>query len=283
MHIHILGIGGTFMSALAILARQLGHEVTGCDVNCYSPVSDLLAEQNIAWTAGYENFEDALRADLVVVGNVIKRGMPVLEAVLNSGQRYISGPQWIAEEVLPKYRVLAVAGTHGKTTTTSMIAHILFEAGSAPGFLIGGVAPNFGTSARLGEGDWFVIEADEYDSAFFDKRPKMIHYHPIVAILNNLEFDHADIYPNLEAIELQFHYYLKTIKSNGVVLKPRDDKALNAVIQKGIFCNLEEFALEGEAKWRAEISDECGSHFHIWHQRKRGGEGKWPLICRFYF
>src|SRR3990167_58737 len=269
MHIHILGIGGTFMSALAILARQLGHEVTGCDVNCYPPVSDLLTDQNIAWTAGYDDCQDALRADLVVVGNVIKRGMPVLEAVLNSSQRYMSGPQWIAEEVLPKYRVLAVAGTHGKTTTTSMIAHVLFEAGLEPGFLIGGVAPNFGTSARLGEGNWFVIEADECDSAFFDKRPKMIHYHPIVAILNNLEFDHADIYPNLEAIELQFHYYLKTVQSTGVVLKPRDDKALNEVIQKGVFCNLEEFALDGEATWRAEIVDECGSHFYVWQQNKR--------------
>ncbi|OGV39500.1 MAG: UDP-N-acetylmuramate:L-alanyl-gamma-D-glutamyl-meso-diaminopimelate ligase [Legionellales bacterium RIFCSPHIGHO2_12_FULL_42_9] len=281
MHIHILGIGGTFMSALAILARQLGHEVTGCDVNCYPPVSDLLTDQNIAWTAGYDDCQDALRADLVVVGNVIKRGMPVLEAVLNSSQRYMSGPQWIAEEVLPKYRVLAVAGTHGKTTTTSMIAHVLFEAGLEPGFLIGGVAPNFGTSARLGEGNWFVIEADEYDSAFFDKRPKMIHYHPIVAILNNLEFDHADIYPNLEAIKLQFHYYLKTVQSTGVVLKPRDDKALNEVIQKGVFCNLEEFALDGEATWRAEIVDECGSHFYVWQQNKRVAEVKWPLIGRF--
>lgn len=281
MHIHILGIGGTFMSALAILARQLGHEVTGCDVNCYPPVSDLLEEQNIVWKAGYEDCEDALRADLVVVGNVIKRGMPVLEAVLNSGQRTMSGPQWIAEEVLPQYRVLAVAGTHGKTTTTSMLAHILQEAGFEPGFLIGGVAPNFGTSARLGKGSWFVIEADEYDSAFFDKRPKMIHYRPEVAILNNLEFDHADIYPNLEAIQLQFHYYLKTIKGKGIVLKPRDDKALNEVVQKGLFCKLEEFSLEGEANWRAEIVDECGSHFYVWQDGSRVAEVKWPLIGRF--
>ncbi len=281
MHLHILGIGGTFMSALAILARQLGHQVTGCDVNCYPPVSDLLVDKNIEWTVGYENCQDALKADLVIVGNVIKRGMPVLEAVLNSGQRYMSGPQWIAEEVLPNYRVLAVAGTHGKTTTTSMLAHILQEAGCAPGFLIGGVAPNFGTSARLGEGEWFVIEADEYDSAFFDKRPKMIHYHPEVAILNNLEFDHADIYPNLEAIQLQFHYYLKTIKSAGLVLKPRDDKALNEVIQKGVFCHLEEFALGGDVNWRAELVDEGGGHFYVWHHHERVADVKWPLMGRF--
>ena len=298
MHIHILGIGGTFMSALAILARQLGHKVTGCDVNCYPPVSDLLAEQNIVWTAGYEDAEGALRADLVVVGNVIKRGMPVLEAVLNSGKRYVSGPQWSAEVVLPRYRVLAVAGTHGKTTTTSMLAHILHEAGLAPGFLIGGVAPNFGTSAFLGEGPWFVIEADEFDSAFFDTLPKMIHYHPEVAILNNLEFDHADIYPNLEAIQLQFHYYLKTIKGNGIVLKPRDDKALNEVLQKGIFCNLEQFAveasssdpgrgetegsyLEGKANWQAKMLDDSGSHFQVWHEAQLLAEVKWPLMGRF--
>ena len=282
MHIHILGIGGTFMSALAILARELGHQVTGADIDCYPPVSDLLADKAITWVEGYEDSTLALQADLVVIGNAIKRGMPVLEAVLNSGQRYISGPQWIAEEVLSRYRVLAVAGTHGKTTTTSMLAHILQETGLEPGFLIGGVAPNFGTSAHLGKGKWFVIEADEYDSAFFDKRPKMIHYHPEVAILNNLEFDHADIYTDLEAIQLQFHYYLKTIAAKGVVLKPRDDKALNEVVAKGIFCNLEEFSLDAEgAAWRAEIVDAGGSHFCIWQDNTLVAEVKWPLMGRF--
>lgn len=281
MQLHILGIGGTFMSALAILARELGHEVSGCDLNCYPPVSELLASKGIQWTEGYEASERALTADLVVVGNAIKRGMPVLEAVLNARRPYISGPQWIAEHVLSRYRVIAVAGTHGKTTTTSMIAHILQCAGLQPGFLIGGVAPNFGTSAHLGEGDWFVIEADEYDSALFDKRPKMIHYHPDVAILNNLEFDHADIYADLDAIKLQFHYYLKTIPSRGVVLKPRDDKALSEVVQRGIFCPLEELALNGEAGWRAELMNESGSYFRVWQHGQPMGEVQWSLLGRF--
>ncbi len=321
MHIHVLGIGGTFMSALAILARELGHEVTGSDLNCYPPVSTLLADKQIVWTEGYEDCRQALQADLVVIGNAIKRGMPVLEAVLNAGKRYISGPQWIAEEVLSKYRVLAIAGTHGKTTTTSMLAHILSVAGLEPGFLIGGVAPNFGTSAHLGRGKWFVIEADEYDSAFFDKRPKMIHYHPEVAVINNLEFDHADIYTSLEAIQLQFHYYLKTIAGKGLLLTPRDDQAIHEVLEKGVFCAQETFALEapqplgglltaitiqkplirpagtfspcpgrrendgsyleGSATWRAEIVDEGGSHFRIWQQDKAVAEVKWSLIGRF--
>ena len=280
-HIHILGIGGTFMSALAILARELGHEVTGCDVNCYPPVSDLLADKGISWTEGYEEDPNALTADYVVVGNAIKRGMPVLESVLNAGQRYISGPQWIAEQVLPKYRVIAVAGTHGKTTTTSMIAHILQETGQAPGFLIGGVAPNFETSAHLGAGQWFVIEADEYDSAFFDKRPKMIHYHPEVAILNNLEFDHADIYADLAAIQQQFHYYLKTIPNKGVVIKPRDDKALNEVVARGVFSKLETIAIKGDAAWRAEVTDASGGMFRVFQHDEQVAIVEWSLMGLF--
>lgn len=281
MHLHILGIGGTFMSALAILARDAGFKVTGCDANCYPPVSDLLNAKGIEWTEGYEENGHALKADTVIVGNAIKRGMPVIEAVLNAGKNYTSGPQWLAENILPRYRVLAVAGTHGKTTTTSMLAFILHQAGREPGFLIGGVAPNFNTSAQLGRGEWFVIEADEYDSAFFDKRPKIMHYRPEVAILNNLEFDHADIYANLEAIQLQFHYYMKTIPSKGVIIKPRDDEALNEVLRRGLFCAVEDLAFNGEASWRAELLDESGQSFRVWQRGEPVTEVNWPLIGQF--
>lgn len=281
MHLHILGISGTFMSALAILAREAGYKVTGCDANCYPPVSDLLEAKGIEWTEGYEDTTQALKADSVIIGNAIKRGMPVLEAVLNAGKNYTSGPQWLAENILPRYRVLAVSGTHGKTTTTSMLAFILQQAGLNPGFLIGGVAPNFSTSAFLGQGEWFVIEADEYDSAFFDKRPKLMHYRPEVTILNNLEFDHADIYANLEAIQQQFHYYLKTIPGKGVIIKPRDDAALNQVITQGVFSSVEDLAFNGNATWRAEILDNSGKSFRIWHKDVAGAEVNWPLIGQF--
>lgn len=281
MHLHILGISGTFMSALAILAREAGFKVTGCDANCYPPVSDLLRAKGIEWSEGYNDTEQALKADCVIIGNAIKRGMPVLEAVLNAGKNYTSGPQWLAENILPRYRVLAVAGTHGKTTTTSMLAFILQQAGLQPGFLIGGVAPNFNTSAFLGEGKWFVIEADEYDSAFFDKRPKLMHYRPEIAILNNLEFDHADIYENLEAIQQQFHYYLKTIPGKGVVIKPRDDAALNKVLKRGVFSTVEELAFEGDATWRAEVLDASGHLFRVWHEGRAVAEVNWPLIGQF--
>ena len=185
-HIHILGIGGTFMSALALLARQAGFIVTGSDACCYPPVSDLLIAQDIRWQEGYDDASLALAADCVIIGNCMKRGMPVLEAVLDAHQAYYSGPQWLAQVLLPRYRVLAVAGTHGKTTTTAMLAWIFEYAGLNPSFLIGGIAPNFATSARLTNGKWFIIEADEYDTAFFDKRPKFLHYHPEIAILTNL-------------------------------------------------------------------------------------------------
>ncbi len=281
MHLHILGVSGTFMSALALLARDAGFKVTGCDANCYPPVSDLLQAKGIEWTEGYEDSTQALKADCVIVGNAIKRGMPVLEAVLNTGKNYISGPQWLAENILPRYRVMAVSGTHGKTTTTSMLAFILHQAGLQPGFLIGGVAPNFNTSANLGEGEWFVIEADEYDSAFFDKRPKLMHYRPEVAILNNLEFDHADIYENLAAIQQQFHYYLKTIPAKGVVIKPRDDAALNEVLARGVFSAVNDLAFSGDATWRAELLDDSGQAFRVWHQGKVVTEVHWPLIGQF--
>ncbi len=269
------------MSALALLARDAGHKVTGSDANCYPPVSDLLVAKGIIWTEGYDDPTLALEADVVIVGNAIKRGMPVLEAVIESGKQYTSGPQWLAENILSKYQVIAVAGTHGKTTTTSMIAWILHQAGFNPGFLIGGVSSDFKTSACLGTGKWFVIEADEYDSAFFDKRPKFMHYRPRIAILNNLEFDHADIYSDLAAIQLQFHYLLRTIPASGVAIKPRDDKALNEVIERGKYSRFEELALDGDAHWAAQLIEENGSAFKVFHHGKEVAEVKWPLIGRF--
>lgn len=281
MHLHILGISGTFMSALALLARDAGHKVTGSDAHCYPPVSDLLAAKGIAWTEGYVDTRCALAADLVIVGNAIKRGMPVLEAVMEAGKPYTSGPQWLAEHILSKYQVIAVAGTHGKTTTTSMIAWILHQAGLNPGFLIGGVSSDFKTSACLGSGKWFVIEADEYDSAFFDKRPKFMHYRPRIAILNNLEFDHADIYPDLAAIQLQFHYLLRTIPASGVAIKPCEDRALNEVIARGHYSRIEDLALDGDAHWSAKLLEENGSMFKVVHQGKELAEVNWSLIGRF--
>lgn len=281
MHLHILGISGTFMSALALLARDLGHTVTGSDANCYPPISDLLSAKGIVWTEGYEDASLALKADVVVVGNAIKRGMPVLEAVIEAGCPYTSGPQWLAEHILSKYKVIAVAGTHGKTTTTSMLAWILDQAGLNPGFLIGGVSSDFQTSARLGAGEWFVIEADEYDSAFFDKRPKFMHYRPRIAILNNLEFDHADIYSDLAAIQTQFHYLLRTIPATGVAITPRDDKALNEVLERGQYSRVEKIALEGAADWSVKMVEENGSAFKIFHQGEEVATVNWSLIGRF--
>ncbi|WP_058480509.1 UDP-N-acetylmuramate:L-alanyl-gamma-D-glutamyl-meso-diaminopimelate ligase [Legionella waltersii] len=280
-HIHILGISGTFMSALALMARDSGFKVTGSDANCYPPVSDLLTAKGISWTEGYEDASLALQADLVIIGNAIKRGMPVLEAVMESGKPYTSGPQWLAETILEKYQVIAVAGTHGKTTTTSMISWILDQAGLKPGFLIGGVASNFNTSSCLGAGNWFVIEADEYDSAFFDKRPKFMHYRPRIAVLNNLEFDHADIYQDLAAIQKQFHYLLRTIPPKGIAIKPRDDKALNEVLDRGQYSQVEETAFDGQAEWVAELLDDSGSSFKVLHHGKVAAEIHWPLIGRF--
>ncbi|MDF1683571.1 MAG: UDP-N-acetylmuramate:L-alanyl-gamma-D-glutamyl-meso-diaminopimelate ligase [Legionellaceae bacterium] len=281
MHLHVLGVGGTFMSALALLAREAGFQVTGSDANCYPPVSTLLEAKGIVWTEGYVDTTDALRADCVVVGNAITRGMPVMEAVLDAGKPYISGPQWLAENILSRYQVIAVAGTHGKTTVTSMLAFILEQAGLNPGFLIGGVATNFETSARLGEGAWFVIEADEYDSAFFDKRPKFMHYRPECAILNNLEFDHADIYSDLAAIQQQMHYFLKTIPSKGQVLHPRDDEALNEVLARGVFSNASTMACSGSAVWRAELLDASGASFQVFYKHELVANIKWGLMGQF--
>lgn len=269
------------MSALAILARQAGFYITGNDENCYPPISDLLAANGIHWIEGYEESSEALKADCVIIGNAIKRGMPVVEAVLNKGKGYISGPQWLAENILSRYRVIAVAGTHGKTTTTSMLAFILQKADLDPGFLIGGVAANFNSSAHLGKGEWFVIEADEYDSAFFDKRPKFMHYRPELAIINNLEFDHADIYPDLAAIQQQFHYFLKTIPGRGLVVKPSSDEALKMVLEKGCYCPVQEFGLNGNPEWRAELLDDSGQSFRVFQKGQCVAEVSWDLIGSF--
>jgi UDP-N-acetylmuramate: L-alanyl-gamma-D-glutamyl-meso-diaminopimelate ligase len=223
MHIHILGICGTFMGGLAALAREAGHRVTGCDAGVYPPMSDQLRALGIDLIEGFGADQMALKPDLFVVGNVVKRGNPLMEAVLDAGAPYTSGPQWLADHVLQGRHVLAVAGTHGKTTTTAMLAWILDQAGLQPGFLVGGVPLNFGVSARLGAGKTFVIEADEYDTALFDKRSKFVHYRPRTAILNNLELDHADIFADLAAIETQFHHLVRTVPSSGrLVVNARD-------------------------------------------------------------
>lgn len=233
MHIHILGICGTFMGGVALLARAAGHRVTGCDAGVYPPMSSQLEEQGIALTEGYAASQIDLQPDLYVVGNAISRGNPLLEEILARDLPYVSGPQWLAEHILRDKWVLAVAGTHGKTTTSSMLAWILEYAGLKPGFLIGGVAQDFGISARLGETDFFVIEADEYDTAFCDKRSKFVHYRPRTLILNNLEFDHADIFPDLAAIETQFHHLVRILPNNGLIIANGAENALRRVLARG--------------------------------------------------
>jgi len=242
IHTHILGICGTFMGGLAVLASELGHRVSGSDTQVYPPMSTQLKNMNIEIQEGYEASQLDLfgsRASIYVVGNVMRRGFPVIEALLNQGLSYLSGPEWLAQYVLKDKHVLAVSGTHGKTTTTSMLAWILEYAGLAPGFLIGGVANNFGISARLGKGKYFVVEADEYDSAFFDKRSKFVHYRPKTLIINNIEFDHADIFPTLEAIKTQFHHLVRTVPGEGLIIAPENDENVKEVLKKGCWTPIE--------------------------------------------
>ncbi|NMG46055.1 UDP-N-acetylmuramate:L-alanyl-gamma-D-glutamyl-meso-diaminopimelate ligase [Aromatoleum toluvorans] len=250
MHIHILGICGTFMGGVALLARSAGHTVTGCDANVYPPMSTQLEAQGIGLTEGYDAAQLDLAPDVFVVGNAISRGNPLLEAILERGLPYVSGPQWLAEHVLQGRWVLAVAGTHGKTTTTSMLAWMLEDAGLNPGFLVGGVPGNFGVSARLTDSPFFVIEADEYDTAFCDKRSKFVHYHPRTAILNNLEFDHADIFADLAAIETQFHHLVRTIPASGRIVANAGEDSLKRVLARGCWSELEWFG--DAAQWSAE-------------------------------
>ena len=241
MHIHILGICGTFMGGLAALAREAGHRVTGCDANVYPPMSDQLRALDIELIEGWGADQLKFEPDMFVVGNVVTRGNELVEAILDAGARCTSGPQWLAEHLLPGRHVLAVAGTHGKTTTTSMLAWVLEKNGMKPGFLVGGVPMNFGVSARLGQGRCFVIEADEYDTAFFDKRSKFIHYGPRTAILNNLEYDHADIFDDVAAIERQFHHLVRTVpKSGRLVVNARDD-SLQRVLTMGCWSEVQRF------------------------------------------
>ncbi len=295
MRLHILGICGTFMGGVAALARELGHAVEGSDANVYPPMSHQLEALGIALMSGYT--AEHLQAgpgrappDLVVVGNAMTRGNPAIEYMLDQRLRYISGPQWLGETVLADRDVLAVAGTHGKTTTTSLLAHLLENADMAPGFLIGGVPGNFGVSARLGGGNGqrkgeppsgasapFVIEADEYDTAFFDKRSKFVHYRPRIAILNNLEYDHADIFPDVAAIQRQFHHLVRTVPGNGRLIVNAHDQRLAEVLAMGCWTPVETFGI-GCGDWQATLLDADGSRFTVHRGAELIGEVNWPLL-----
>jgi UDP-N-acetylmuramate: L-alanyl-gamma-D-glutamyl-meso-diaminopimelate ligase len=276
MHLHILGICGTFMGGLAVLAREAGHRVTGCDAGVYPPMSDQLRAQGIELIEGWGVDQLALKPDLFVVGNVVSRGNPLIEAILDAGLPYSSGPQWLADHVLQGRHVLAVAGTHGKTTTTSMLAWILEAGGKAPGFLVGGVPQNFGISARLGSGPAFVIEADEYDTAFFDKRSKFVHYRPRTAVLNNLEFDHADIFADLAAIETQFHHLLRTVPASGRVVVNAREEALTRVLERGCWSEIARFGVRGDTPgWRARGEPHA---FDVLKSGVKVGRVEWPLL-----
>ena len=275
MHIHILGVCGTFMGGIAAIAQAAGHTVTGCDANVYPPMSTQLEAQGIRLIEGWGSDQLSLKPDVFVIGNVVTRGNALMEEILNRGLPYISGPQWLAENVLRGRWVLAVAGTHGKTTTTAMLAWMLEHAGLNPGFLIGGVPENFRISARIGDQPFFVIEADEYDTAFFDKRSKFVHYSPRTAILNNLEFDHADIFPDLAAIETQFHHLVRTIPANGLIVANGNEAALKRVIDRGCWTPLERFGcVEG---WQVGAQSADG-RFTVTFKGMAQGEVQWDLL-----
>ena len=264
MHIHILGICGTFMGGIALLARELGVQVSGSDANVYPPMSTQLSEQGIGLHEGYESAQFDPEPDCVVIGNALSRGNPAVEYTLNQGLAYTSGPQWLSEHVLQGRWVLAVAGTHGKTSTASMLAWILEDAGLSPGFLIGGVPRNFGRSARLGSGPFFVVEADEYDTAFFDKRSKFVHYRPRTLVLNNLEYDHADIFPDLQAIQNQFHHLVRTVPGNGLIISNAGETSLDEVLNRGCWTPVETASVhDGEARWQARKQADDGSRFEV--------------------
>ncbi|WP_284895123.1 MULTISPECIES: UDP-N-acetylmuramate:L-alanyl-gamma-D-glutamyl-meso-diaminopimelate ligase [Burkholderia] len=278
MHIHILGICGTFMGGLAVLAREAGHTVTGCDAGVYPPMSTQLEAQGITLIEGYGAEQIDLKPDLFVIGNVVTRGNPLMEAILDRGLPYVSGPQWLGEHVLAGKWVLAVAGTHGKTTTSSMLAWLLEDAGLNPGFLIGGVPLNFGVSARLTDSSFFVIEADEYDTAFFDKRSKFVHYRPRTAVLNNLEFDHADIFPDLAAIETQFHHLVRTVPGVGRIVTNGRSDALERVLARGCWSEVERFGVDGG--WQALPAEDgvpVDERFAVYSQSERVGAVAWQV------
>ncbi len=281
MHIHILGICGTFMGGLAALAREAGHRVTGCDAGVYPPMSDQLRALGIELIEGFGTDQLALKPDMFVIGNVVTRGNPLMEALLDAGSAYTSGPQWLADHVLHHparaRHVLAVAGTHGKTTTTSMLAWILEYAGLKPGFLVGGVPQNFGISARLGDGKAFVIEADEYDTALFDKRSKFVHYRPRTAVLNNLEHDHADIFPDLAAIETQFHHLVRTVPASGRLVVNARDEALQRVLQRGCWSEVLRFGTKREEPGGLCARGEPHA-FDVLRGSLKLGRVDWPLL-----
>ena len=280
MHLHILGICGTFMGGIALLARANGHKVTGSDQNVYPPMSTQLEEAGIELMQGYDPSHLQPAPDVVVVGNAMSRGNPAVEYMLDQGLPYTSGPQWLAEHILQDRWVLAVAGTHGKTSTASLLAWILEDAGLNPGFLIGGVPENFGVSARLGDSPFFVVEADEYDTAFFDKRSKFIHYHPRTLIMNNLEFDHADIFDDLEQIQKQFHFLVRTVPSSGLIITPLLDGNLHDVLDMGCWTGLEHFDVDTQAQWHAELLKPDGSQFNLIADSSVQGEVNWDLVGR---
>ncbi len=270
LHIHILGICGTFMGGIAVLAKEAGYRVTGCDANVYPPMSTQLEAQGIELIEGWGVEQLSLNADMYVIGNVVSRGNPLMEEILNRNLTYISGPQWLSQALLQSKWVLAVAGTHGKTTTASMLAWILEYANINPGFLIGGVPQNFGISARLTDSPFFVIEADEYDTAFFDKRSKFVHYRPRTAVLNNLEFDHADIFPDLAAIETQFHHLVRTVPSQGLLVSNGREASLDRVIKRGCWTPVEQFGIA--QGWNIDDVN------HITLNGKSQGTLQWDLM-----
>ena len=280
MHVHILGIAGTFMGGLAAIAKAAGFRVTGADLNVYPPMSDQLKALGIEFVQGYDADQLDLRPDIVVVGNALSRGSPVVEAMLDRGIAYTSGPEWLAEQVLRGKHVLAVAGTHGKTTTASMLAWILEDAGLEPGFLIGGVPSNFEATARLGAGRCFVIEADEYDTAFFDKRAKFVHYRPRTVILNNLEYDHADIYPDVAAIRRQFNQLLRTVPASGRIVQNRGDAEIAAVIAAGCWTPRQTFGIaRTDSDWSATPAPASSwGEFTVLEQGRPVACIQWPLL-----
>jgi UDP-N-acetylmuramate: L-alanyl-gamma-D-glutamyl-meso-diaminopimelate ligase len=280
MHIHILGICGTFMGGVALLAREHGVQVSGSDANVYPPMSTQLSEQGIVLNEGYEAAHLDPAPDCVVIGNAMSRGNAAVEYTLNEGLAYTSGPQWLSEQVLHDRWVLAVAGTHGKTSTASILAWILEYAGLSPGFLIGGVPGNFGISARLGSGPFFVVEADEYDTAFFDKRSKFVHYHPRTLILNNLEFDHADIFPDLAAIQTQFHHLVRTVPGNGLIISNAADANLDSVLARGCWTPLERISLQAgtAAQWQVQKQSADGRCFDVLLDGQHAGTVNWNQL-----
>ena len=275
-HVHILGICGTFMAGIAQLAKQMGWQVSGADAEVYPPMSDLLVESGITLTEGYAPEKLPIDAELVI-GNALSRGNPAVEYILAQRLPYTSGAQWLSQNILPGKRVFAISGTHGKTTTTSMLTWIFEYAGLNPGFLIGGVARNFGISARYTDSEIFVIEADEYDSAFFDKRSKFVHYHPEVLLINNLEFDHADIFTDLKDIQKQFHHMLRTMPANGRVIYPGNTPAIEELLAMGCWTPKEMFGTADSA-WQIKAEKADGSEFSVYHQGKKQGSAKWQLL-----